>query len=283
MLLREGRELGRHARRQLRRRECRHRGVGEDITDDRGRLENGALAACKRVEAGSEERLDRRGDVELRQRASGAPRAVRALENALVDEHSHELLREERIPLCRAHDAVEDLRVERPAAEQALDHRSAGPGVERLQLDPRRPRAGAPGRIVVHERRPRRAEDQHGCVVEHLDELLDHLAKRLLRPVDVLDDERHGTVCRDVAQEVAHPPGELFHGERLGAQADHRGEPLSDIDSRRVGEVRELLECLVGAVVVDDPCRVLECLGERPERDAVPVREAPAREEKRPL
>ncbi len=76
VLLREGRELRPHARRHVRWGERGHCGVGEEVADDGRGLDHGALAGREGVETGGEERLDRRGDVELRERAGRTPCAV---------------------------------------------------------------------------------------------------------------------------------------------------------------------------------------------------------------
>ena len=132
VLLGERRQLRAHPRRHLRRREGADRRLGEDVPDDRGGLDHGALAVGESVEASREQCLDGGRDVQLVERAGGVPAAVSALEGALVDEHAEQLLREERVPLGSGDDTVEDLGLDGPTAQHRLDHRSAGLGVERL-------------------------------------------------------------------------------------------------------------------------------------------------------
>ena len=245
VLLRERRELGRATRaRHLRRGERRHRGVGEHVADDRGRLDHRALVARERVETRGEQRLDRRGTCS----SERSPVARHAPFDRSRTPSSTSIRRscsaKSGFPSAAVDDTVEDVRVERPAAEQALDHRPA-----------RRPRRAAPARsasrasrapvrMVVDELRPRGAEDQHGRVVERLDELLDQLEQRASAQWTSSTTSATGRSAATVLEEPPHPPEELLHGERLGPQADHRGETLGDAVSGRVRERGQLPERL---------------------------------------
>ena len=128
---------------------------------------------CERVESRGEERLDRRGDVEVGERAGRSPRAVSTLERALVDEHAEQLLREERVALgCDRRRGRARPASSVPPAEQALDHRSGSPlpssGSRSIRV------ARGPvlqSGLVVAERRARRTEDEDWCGVDRLDEL----------------------------------------------------------------------------------------------------------------
>ena len=155
------------------------------------------------------------------------PVAVPLLEDALVDEHAKQLLREERVALGRAHDALQHGGVERAAAEQRLDHRLARLGVERVEHDPRRARARSPVGARLEELGPSRADDQDRRLVDRLQEVVDELEERRLRPVDVLDDEDDGPVGREVLEEPAHRPEQLLDRERLVRQPDRRRQPLA--------------------------------------------------------
>ena len=99
--------------------------------------------------------------------------------------------------------------------------------------------------------------------------------------MDVLHHERHGLLRRGMLEEPPDRPRELLHREGLWSQTDHRGEAFRDALARRVRERRELRERRLGTVVVHDPACRLERLCERPERDAVAVREAASLEGER--
>ena len=209
------------------------------------------------------------------------PGPVRALDHALVDQHPQELLGEQRVALRGGDDVVEHVGLERSAAQHALDHRPARLRPERLEVDPCRAGADAPVRVLVDELGTRRADHENGRVVDRLDELLDHLEERRLRPVDVLHHECDGSFRCHVLEEAPHPPGKLLHRERLGPEADHRAEPLRHVRAGRICQRRELREGVVGIIVVDDAGGVLQRLCERPERDAVAIGQAPALESER--
>src|SRR6185503_12790005 len=154
VLVGQGRELGSDAWRNLRRCESRYRLLGEDVPDDRRGLDHRALARLERVEPGREERLDRGRDVDLRELLGEPPHPLFERQELLVHEHPEELLREEWVPLGRRDDAIQDDRIERPPAEQALDHALRVLGVEWLEHDARRARARAPLRRLLEQLGP---------------------------------------------------------------------------------------------------------------------------------
>ena len=98
--------------------------------------------------------------------------------------------------------------------------------------------------------------------------------ERLLRPVDVLDDEHDRPVGREPLEEPSQRPEELLHRKRVARLADRGSKPVGDAFTRVVGERAELLTCLGGVVLVEDSRLGADRLGDRPESDAVPVGKA---------
>ena len=273
VLLRERRELGAYARGDVRGRQGGHGGLGEHVAHDGCGLDHRPLAPRQRVEPRREKRLDRRRNLDVGQLLGEPPRTVHLLDGALVDEHAEQLLGEQRVAFGRRHDAVEHGGVERAAAEQALDHALRVVVAERLEDDAARTLAGAPGRRLLEQLGAGRAEDQDRCV-DRLDEMLDQREQRRLGPVDVLHDEDDLPVGGEVREEAPHRPEQLLDGERLDGQPERRRESRRDAVARRVGERGKLRCRLRCVVVVDDPGLCLHRLGDRPERDAVAVRQA---------
>ena len=86
-----------------------HRAGPEDSADDCGGLESGLVRRLEQIDARGEDRLHRIGHGESGRQRRRAPRAVRPLQHALVDQAADDLLDEERIPLGCFQDQVPDL------------------------------------------------------------------------------------------------------------------------------------------------------------------------------
>ena len=206
----------------------------------------------------------------------GAPAAVLEADDALVDEHGQELLGEERVALRGLDDPVQYVGVEARRPSRWLDHArlaSSSSGSSSIR-EPRGAAAPVGGRSTSSGAWGRRAAP---APRRSLHEVLDELEERRLGPVDVLDDDDDGPLGREVLQEPAHSPRRAprtGNGSWVSPIAD--ASRTRDAVAGRVGESGELGVRLLGVVVVHDPRGVPDRLGERPEADAVSVRQAAA-------
>ena len=231
----------RDPRRDLRGRERRHGVLGEDVPDDRCGLDHRPLARRERVEPRREERLDRGRYVDLGQLVGEPPRAVRRSTTAPSSTSiRRSCSAKSGFPSDAVDDAVEHGGVERPAAEQALDHA--------LRIARRRAARGRRGverapvlQSGISSRSSGRVGQRTSTGASHrLDEVLDQREQRRLGPVDVLDDEDHRPVGGEVREEAPDGPEQLLDRERLDGQAERRREPRRHAVARRVGERGEL-------------------------------------------
>ena len=109
--------------------------------------------------------------------------------------------------------------------------------------------------------------------------MLDEVEKRVLGPVDVLEHEHERLRLRELLRPRARRPGELLaaplalhRGQDPGGQAQQVGDRLD------LAGGAQLLERLLGRVVVGDACSSLDHLGQRPVRHPLAIRERPAGE-----
>ena len=276
----------RRARRAARRRSPRagrdehaERGRGEMVADDGGGLDHRALVARERVQARGEQRLDRRGDGELREVTGRAPLAVLLLDQPLVGEHPQELLDVERVALGRVDDPVEDVLVESCAAEERLDHRPArrprravtARSASRAPAAPVGRSQQEPGRVGQTSRRGRRPSRRR---------VGRQLEQRVLRPVDVLDRGGRPDARPRGARGSAALPRRAPRSGTDRALADHRGEPT--VTSSPAGSVtRGACRGPGRVIVVDDAraCSVASASGQKVMPS--PYGETPAREDER--
>ncbi len=205
--------------------------------DERRALEHLALVVRQLVETRGEQRVDRR-------------RQLRGL--TAFRECRQELLDEQRIALGGPPDLGAGLLLHLPAGDESADQ-LVGLGVgQRLQRDGAVRLAGAPARSRVEQLGPRETEEQDRRVARPVDEVLEQVEERRLRPVDVVDDSASGRSrarCSNALrtdQKIV-----LRRGRREGgAKLDLRAGRAEDLD-------------------------------ERPVRDALAVREAAPREDRR--
>ena len=227
-------------------------------------------SGAKRVEASRDQRLH-------------GLRQVSAAGTGLA-QHAHELLGVERI----ATGSLEESRLclrrhDRPLEQRGDEARGVLVG-QRRETDRRRvaPAATPAGSRVV-ELRSRRRDDHERGVRSPVEKVLHEVEQRGVRPVEVFEHENGRPIGGERLQ--VPPPGR----ERLlpadardfVLRADERREPLRDPRSiglvvDEVRDVSQLLEGLGRRVRLEDARLGLHDLAERPERDAVAVRQAPS-------
>ena len=238
----------------------------EDPSDHRGALQQPLLVPGQPVDARGDDRLQ------------GVRDPLRG--GAALEQHPRRLFDEERVALglLQQHRAlgVRELVI----GEQRIEKLFALLRRERLELDRSRTQApSAPAGTDVEELRPREADDQQGCVLDALGEVLDQLEQRVLGPVDVFEHEDQRLGIGQLGGPFVRRPGDLLlaalgfdplehaHGE--GEQVGHRVVTATGA---------ELGHGFVDRVVVRDPGRDLDHLCEGPVRDALAVRERAAGE-----
>ena len=115
-------------------------------------------------------------------------------------------------------------------------------------------------------------------------EMLDQVEHRLLRPVDVLEQEDERLDVGERLHDLARGPGDLLRAPFALQRLEHSGGEAEHVRDRLLLAARaQLLERFLERVVVGDPCSGLDHLRERPVRDALAVREAASGEDARAL
>ena len=111
------------------------------------------------------------------------------------------------------------------------------------------------------------------------DHVLDELEEGRLGPVDVLEQDDERARRGELLEELASPPVELLHGERLLREPDRGRDAGGHVGV--VVERGQLRVRLLRAVALGDPGGLADGLGERPEADAVAVGETAATQNER--
>ena len=164
---------------------------------DRGALEDRALGGLEAVDAGREERGDRRGDC----LHTGV---------GIVRQHREQLLHEQRIALGRSEHPFAQLRRQIVLAEQFVDEGLRRCVVERLERHQGRVRLGGPRRSRLEQVGPCQADDQDRGGARSADDVLEEVEHRRLGPVNVVDDEDERPGRGDRLEEASEGPGRLF-------------------------------------------------------------------------
>ena len=208
VLARELRPVGPHElapdeRRQRRaqlglgRRQRLHRAAMERSPLDGAAFEHRALGRIQLVEAGAQQRLDRRRHGHL---------SV----GRVTDEADH-LLDEERVPLGRPEDPAAQRMIDLGAVEQALDELLGVACREGLQQHGRRVQlAAAPVRPAVEQLGARHAEQQDRGVAAQVGDVIDEVEERVLAPVNVVEDGDERRAARLGLEQSPHCPGDLL-------------------------------------------------------------------------
>ncbi len=219
----------------------------EDLAFDRGVFEQAALVGFETVEAGGQERLDRRRHDDLTVTVT----VIVVVVVAVGDEGDH-LFEEERVAGRRCGDAGPGAGRQPAAAGEAGDQRGGRLRAERVKQQ----RAGVglavgPGRALLEELRSGQADDQDGDVADGVGEVLDQVQQCRLGPVDVLEDQQQRSLAGERLGQLADGPEDLFPDRAGGAGADGALQPRGDGD--RVGHaVEQRAERPVGGGLRDD-------------------------------
>ena len=269
---------------QLLAREGSDRGRCEHLPDDRGALQHRALDRGQAVESRRDQCLDRRRHLHLRQIPDGDPSVVLSHEMAVVDQHRDHLLDEQGVAFgslghARRHVAG-GLRVADQIGDQ-LDRLGFG---QRLQQDRRRVRdAAAPAGPVVTKLGPRLREDQDRGVPGPLGHVLHEIEERRLGPLEIVEEQEQRLTGGEDLEEPSEGPERLLDGRLRPREADEArhevGDTLRALARPDHGEQFPLR--VPGRVQDREPGRLTHDLDDRPERDALPVGEAPSTEDGR--
>ena len=206
------------------------------------------------------------------------PGAVHERDEAVVDEHRQQLLDEQGIPFGGGHDAALDVLVEPRLAKEVVGDRTRLVVCQRLELDADRPLARRPVGLPLDELSARGADEENRRLCRFQD-VLDELEERRLRPVDVVEHDDERSFGGERFEELARAPEKLLHGKRDGREPDRRLDALDDIVvSRKPAQLRMRG---LHRVALGDGSDLAHRFRERPERDAVAIRKAPATEHRR--
>ena len=229
-------------------------------------MEEGLLLETEQVEPGGDDPLHR-----LRQR--------QLLDRAPLAEHAHILLGVERVPARPREEGRLRLRREHGLLQQSEYELSGLRLRERRQRDRGRVRlAATPAGPPREQLRPRARDDEQRNARRPVDEVVDEVEQMLVGPVQVLEDEDERPLRGEILEEP--PPSRerlaATVAARLGGAREPDERPQVQHDPGVGHAVVELPLGALGRVGLEDPKLGLDHLAERPERDAVAVRQAPA-------
>ena len=116
-------------------------------------------------------------------------------------------------------------------------------------------------------------------------DVLDELQELRLGPLEVIDREDHGPVGRESLQEHADRPERLLRRGSAAGDADRLPDTIRDAISvlRGTNQCRELGPSCLRAICFVEVRDVDQRFGQRPERDALSVRQAASAEDGRAI
>ena len=255
---------------------------GECPAEDGCVLDEAALIRGEAVEPGRDQRLERLRHLQRLDLAGEAEGMTFADEEPAVEQHADGLDGVERDSLRPDEDAIPELcgkARDRPGQQRL--HRLAA---ERLERDGGEVAlAGSPGRAAVGELRPCEREQEERQVAGPVEHELDEVEQRAVGPVDVVEDEHGRPLLGHALEEHSHCCEEvLLVAAGALLQAEQEAEPgLHEPLLLRVGDVLldrspQLRGGGCRLFVLEDAGPAADHLGESPEGDAFPVREAAA-------
>ena len=251
----------------------------EHLADDRGALEHRALDRGQAVESRRDQRLDRGRHLHLRQIAGGDPSVVLSHEIAVVDQHRDHLFDEQRIALGGLGHARRHARRRppshrsdrRPARPSRL--RSAAPAGSRSRSRRRRPsRAGR------HEARAAPARRRRiGASRDHSATCSTRSRNVGLGPLEIVEEQQEWLIGGEDLEESPERPERLLDGRLRLRETDQARDEVGDTlrALARPDHVEQFPLRLLRRVEDREPGRLTHQLDDRPERDALPVGEAP--------
>ncbi len=194
----------------------------------------------------------------------------------VLHEQRDELRHEQRVALGSRRDPLLHRRLDR-SPEERLHEAARVVVVQRQQLDRSRALGVAPGRAGIGDDRSRGDEQQQRCLLgRRCEHLVEEVEEGRLGVMGVLDDDDERPAHGEGLEVPAGAPEHLLEGKRPGSEAHDRRHPFDGLIGRGGSgdRLRQLLACALGRVVVDDAGRAPRDLDERPEGDAVAIRQA---------
>ncbi len=186
--------------------------------------------------------------------------------------------REHRVPLLRRERRRFD-------ARERLDERGAVLTRKCLELDCRGANpAASPPWSLFEQICACEAEDEQGYLLDAAREVLDQIEHRLLRPVNVLEDEEERLQIGELRRPGLRCPGDLRRRPLTADGIEDARCEREEIRDRLVAATRpELLGRSVDRVVIRDSRSNPDHLRNSPVRDSLAVRQRSTRENGRPL
>ena len=253
-------------------RERRHSVLREFQADHRSGLDRDALFASKLVEPRLEQGVDRRRHDDVAAARATHPVPALLAQHIRVEQHRQHLLDEQRVAFSGGDDSADHVLRQTGRAQQVLDDQRRGGIAEWLQHE-------AAGALALRPLRPffeqivagggEQHDGRSACGAEHV---LEQVEERRLGPVDVVDERNHRRLRGEAFEELARGPVRFVQGERRRAEANRRSEPVRNAGVACGGEQLGT-RCLRG-VVLADAGRLANDAAQRPERDAISIRQA---------
>ena len=206
------------------------------------------------------------------------------LEPAVLDEHSTELFRVQRVAADAGKQGLVRLGRNRSPLEERGDQLGGtAPGQGRYRDRQHARLAAGPARSALEQLRSCSRDDEEGHAADLLDHLVDEVEECVVCPVHVLEDEHERALVREGLQVTSpgreHLAAAIADRGLLAAKTDERAQEgrdpagLGRILDHTPNRRSQLVVGLLGCVALEDPRLRLDHLAERPEADAVAVGE----------
>ena len=259
--------------------ELRDRVHRERKPDHRRRVDDRALLRLQRIEARRNECLHRRRDLQSVRAFARHPAVQAALDRTGLHEHRDHLLHVQGIALRRLRNAAAHSLVE--GAQELLHDLPGVVLAQRFQLDEQCLVCLRPVGVPLGDLMPRGAEHEQRRRLDRFEEVVQEVEERRLGKVEVVDQHDDRLLRGDRLEEPAAAPHQLRDRELRGAQVHRRRDALHDplpfVGQRRATEEQvDPPRRDPRVVVARDASRLAHDLAERPEGDALAVRQAPA-------
>ena len=238
--------------------------------DDRRQLEHPSLGVGEALDAGGEQRLDRRRHLDRLGVDGEIPTVSDLHDHAVVDEHPHQLADEQRVAVGRVGQAGGELLGECGATEQFSGEQFGRRGVEAFERhDGGHPPAGlGEWRADVADLRAGQPDHQHRRRLRPLGEMFEQVEEQRLRPLDVVDHQHQRLAFAEDLDQSAHGEERILGRPGCGG-ADERAQQLDEPGgaSALVADQRpQRLDDLVGGRVVVEAGDRLKQFRDRRER-----------------